>query len=427
MTPQSNFMIAAPILPDREGSLRALLETMNAAPGVVDPHNMLFPFARFGQLHVARFVILKDETLADRPPEDPLPDAPVRLAFLGDCDGEADALLGQFAAQAADGLRQIFAHCEGFSAGTDLLLWMRQHSFEPATQYVNWVGRTVQQIREEVGLHVALQSYLARHRTAFDGQRPSKIRDWLITVHQVDGPALTPPAPTPLRWLVRHLLHLIGVPLALVLLAPFLLIYAPVFLWILRQRETTDPVIAPTPSPAHIDALSLIEDHDVTNQFSAYGSVKPGRFRRWTLVSIFWVLNFSTHQLYTRGRLARVDTIHFARWVFTDDKRRLFFASNYDGSLDTYMDDFINKVAFGVNLVFTNGIGFPSTKFLLFRGAKNELPYKRYLRRHQLPTQVWYKAYPGLTTTDLARNTMIREGLAGRMTDAQAQRWLALI
>jgi hypothetical protein len=427
MTPQSNFMIAAPILPEREDGLRALLERMNVRPGVVDPHNALFPFARFEQLHVARFVILKDETLADRPPEDPLPNAPVRLAFLGDCDGAAEAMLVQFVAQAGDGLRQIFSYCEGFSTGIDLLLWMRQHSLKPATQYVNWVGRTVQQIREEVALRHALHSYLVRHPAAFDGQRPGKIRDWLITIHQVEGPALTPPVWTPVGWCVRHLLNLVGVPAALLLLSPFLLICAPVFLWILRRRETTDPVITPMPSPAHVDALSLIEDHDVTNQFSAFGSVKPGRFRRWTLIFIFWVLDFSTHQIYTRGRLARVNTIHFARWVFTDDKRRLFFGSNYDGSLDSYMDDFINKVAFGVNLVFGNGLGFPRTKFLVFGGNKNELPYKRYLRRHQLPTQVWYKAYPGLTAADLARNTMIRKGLEGRMTDDRARQWLALI
>lgn len=427
MTPQSNFMIAAPILPEREDGLLALLETMNVRPGVVDPHNALFPFARFEQLHMARFVILKDETLADRPPEDPLPNAPVRLAFLGDCDGAAEAMLVQFVAQAGDGLRQIFSYCEGFSTGIDLLLWMRHHSLKPATQYINWVGRTVQQIREEVVLRHALHSYLVRHPAAFDGQRPGKIRDWLITIHQVEGPALTPPEWTPVGWCVRHLFNLVGVPAALLLLSPFLLIYAPVFLWILRRRETTDPVITPTPSPAHVDALSLIEDHDVTNQFSAFGSVKPGRFRRWTLIFIFWVLDFSTHQIYTRGRLARVNTIHFARWVFTDDKRRLFFGSNYDGSLDSYMDDFINKVAFGVNLVFGNGLGFPRTKFLVFGGIKNELPYKRYLRRHQLPTQVWYKAYPGLTAADLARNTMIRKGLEGRMTDDRARQWLALI
>ena len=174
--------------------------------------------------------------------------------------------------------------------------------------------------------------------------------------------------------------------------------------------------------------LSVLEDHDVTNQFSAFGSVKPGWFRLWTLIFIFWVLSFSTRQIYTRGRLARVGTIHFARWVFMDNHRRLLFCSNYDGSLDSYMDDFINKVAYGLNLVFSNGVGYPRTDFLLSGGAKEEMTFKYFLRRHQVPTQVWYKAYPGLTTADLARNTRIREGLESQtMTEAEARRWLAMI
>jgi hypothetical protein len=36
---------------------------------------------------------------------------------------------------------------------------------------------------------------------------------------------------------------------------------------------------------------------------------------------------------------------HFARWVFIDQKRRAFFASNHDGSLENYMDDFVDKIA----------------------------------------------------------------------------------
>ena len=92
--------------------------------------------------------------------------------------------------------------------------------------------------------------------------------------------------------------------------------------------------------------------------------------------------------------------------MFIDDQRRLLFCSNYDGSLDSYMDDFINKVAFGLNLVFSNGIGYPRTDFLLCRRrARTSRQFKYYLRRHQVPTQVWYKAYPGLTAADLARNT----------------------
>src|SRR5262249_9218046 len=162
---------------------------------------------------------------------------------------------------------------------------------------------------------------------------------------------------------------LLAVPLVLVVLLPFFIIYAPFFFWELRRREKTDAVIVPRPSPAHVQALSVLEDHDVTNQFSAFGQVKPGWFRLSTLLLIFWGRDFSTRQIYTRGRLARVGTIHFARWVFMDNHRRLLFASNYDGSLDSYMDDFINKVAYGLNLVFSNGVGYPRTDYLLCGGA----------------------------------------------------------
>ena len=47
-------------------------------------------------------------------------------------------------------------------------------------------------------------------------------------------------------------------------------------------------------------------------------------------------------------------------------------------------------------------------------GARIEQTFKYYQRRHQLPTQVWYKAYPGLTLIDLERNQRIREGLSRR-------------
>lgn len=428
MTPQSNFMVSAPILPKRESELRAMLETMNEVPGMAAPENTLFPFARFPRLHVARFVILNDMTLTDLPPDDPLRAAPVYLAFLGDCDGAADAQLVEFATVAGDGLRRIFSCCANMSSDVDLLRWMRTNSAAPAAQYVNWVGRTVGQIREELDLHQTLQGCLQREPGSLRDLPPRSVRDRLIEFCDKNGPTLTPPAPTPARWWFGDVANLILFPLALLLLSPFLLIYAPLFLWKLRRLEKTDPVIAPRPDPARVATLSRIEDHDVTNQFSAFGTVKPGHFRLRTLLLIFRLLDYSTRHIYTRGRLARVGTIHFARWVFTDNRRRLFFASNYDGSLDSYMDDFINKVAYGLNLVFSNGIGYPRTSFLLGGGASHEMEFKNYLRRHEVPTQVWYKAYPGLTTADLARNTLIREGLEKpHMTDAQARAWLALI
>ena len=72
--------------------------------------------------------------------------------------------------------------------------------------------------------------------------------------------------------------------------------------------------------------------------------------------------------------------------------------------------------------------GYPRTDWLIKRGARNEQVYKRLLRRHQLPTDVWYNAYPGLSVVDLERNTRIRKGIERRaITDTEAREWLSLL
>jgi hypothetical protein len=142
---------------------------------------------------------------------------------------------------------------------------------------------------------------------------------------------------------------------------------------------------------------------------------------------LLWVVNYTTRHIYIRGHLARISTIHAARWVFLNQNRRLVFASSYDGSLDSYMDDFINKVAWGLNIVFSNGVSYPTTNWLVLGGAKDEQKYKSVLRRHQLPTNVWYKAYPGLTVFDLKRNTLIRQGIEkSSMSEPDLRRWVKL-
>jgi hypothetical protein len=140
------------------------------------------------------------------------------------------------------------------------------------------------------------------------------------------------------------------------------------------------------------------------------------------------ILSYAVTHVYTAGRLARVRTIHFARWVWIDGNQRLAFMSNYDGSLESYMDDFINKAGFGLNFVFSNGIGYPKTRWLLADGCKDEQKFKNFLHRHQFYTHVWYNAHPGLTAVDLERNSRIRAGLEARsMTPVQAREWAALL
>lgn len=433
MMPQSNVLVTAPLKPEREAELRSLLAAMNFVPGHVNPANAVFPFEQFTQIHVARFVILDDQTTGDLRIAYgiPAPNYPLSLAFLADFDGPADAFRADLAVRARSGLERIFSCCEGFAPGTDIARWMKERDISPATIYVNWLGRTVGEIREEDALRLALENYLQEKSAALADRGPKEIhadlRAFMLAEIHAGRLKITPAPATPLGWWLGNAVHLIAVPLALLLLSPLLLLYLPFFAYQLRSREKSDAEIAPRVQPCYEERLATLEDYDVTNQFTAMGSLKPGLFRRWTLMFLLWVLNWTTRHIYIRGQLARVGTIHFARWVFLDDRRRLLFASNYDGSLETYMDDFINKVGWGLNLVFSNGVGYPSSRWLVLDGAKDEQKFKYFLRRHELPTNVWYKAYPGLTAFDLKRNTLIRQGIErDPLPDAALRKWVAL-
>jgi hypothetical protein len=438
MMPQSNFAIVAPIIPDRIDALRSLLETMTLCPGTANPSNPVIPFASFKGLHYARLVILDDRTLSDLTYFDvPVPEYPITLAVLGDCDGPADDCLAALTKGAGDGLRRIFSHCTGFDPAADLFAWMKQHSLRSAASYVNWIGRTVCQVREEAALRDALLAYLRANPSASDdlqGIRQSCM-EFVAAERHAGRLSLTAPEPTPAAWWWSNLVHCASVPAALVLVAitiivvPVLLIPLVLlvfaFLWLLRRFEKSEPEIVVRPESSHDMMLAKHEDHDVTNQFTVLGSVKPGLFRRFTLTTVLWLIDYGARHIYNRGHLGRIRTIHFARWVFLDRMRRVLFASNYDGSLESYMDDFINKVGWGLNLVFSNGVGYPRANWLVRDGSKEEQKFKYTLRRHQVPTQVWYKAYPGLTAFDLARNARVRQGLERHtMTDDEIRTWL---
>lgn len=428
MTPQSDFLVLAPVAPDAVPALRALLATMTGAPGHADPANALVPFGEFPTIHVARFVILIDETRQDLTAFGmPVAALPIYLAFMADCDGEADLLIDDLARRAEAGLERIFSHCADYAPGADVRLWMYDHLVKPQAVYRNWVGRTVRQVREEAALHTALSAELRRAQA--EGEVTPQALHARLRIHVRDhGPALTPPAPTPRGWTLRHVWSLVCGVAMLTAAVPLLLLVSPIFLVILRMRETADPEIFTPSDRLRQDRIAQSEDHDVTNPFTAIGTVKPGLFRYLIVVAALWLIDFGSKVFYKRGRLARVGTIHFARWIMIDDDQRLLFVSNYDGSLEAYMDDFINKVAFGLNLAFSNGVGYPTTRFLLFGGAKREQQFKAFLRRRQQFTDVWYKAYPGLTAFDLARNAEIRQGLEDReLTGAPLRAWLAKI
>ena len=117
-----------------------------------------------------------------------------------DCDGDADQLLQHMVQQTGPGLQEIFEYCGYSERDADLFGWLRAHRVRPRTSYVNWVGRTVVQAREEAKLHKALRAALSR-TTARD---PQQLRSELLA-GIAPAPPLTNILPTPLGWRLRNL------------------------------------------------------------------------------------------------------------------------------------------------------------------------------------------------------------------------------
>src|SRR6266702_888343 len=205
MTPQSNLMVLAPTLPERETELRELFDSMNHGPGQVDPNNALLPFAEFETLHFARFVILDDKTTEDIRLYGLTPRTyPLYLAFLGDVDGDANVFLGKLIKRAGKGLGKIFSCCQGFAPDTDLLDWMKQHDARAIAAYVNWRGRTVRQIREEAALYEALENYIEKNAAVLRDLAPqelhAKLQSFVESEKSEGRLTLSGESPTPVGW-----------------------------------------------------------------------------------------------------------------------------------------------------------------------------------------------------------------------------------
>lgn len=419
--------------PGQIDKLRELLAKMNNMPGHADPANSLVPFDRFDRLHVARFVIIESDILDEIKAfgKTPRPWKP-SLAFIGDFDGDRNSFLAELVERAGPGLKEIFSYCEGFSQEVNLLKWMKKHNIKPAANYINWVGRTVVQVHEEAALHNSLAKYLQEIIEDVGRGNTRILRQMLLSHVEMEKDkgnlTLTPAEPTSIGRKICNLFNLITLPLILLVLTPLFIVIAPFYAIRLRMLERSDPELYIRPTRKHIEKLSAQEDFDVTNQYSVFGDVKPGLFRLFSFKFVLLLTNYLARHVFNRGFLARIKTIHFARWVFIDNNHRVFFASNYDGIHESYMDDFINKAGFGLNLTFSNAVGYPMTKWIIKQGALREQPFKYTQRRHQMPTEVWYKAYPGLTTADLARNSLIRKGVEIRQSsDAEIRDWLSQI
>ncbi len=422
MVVQSPLNIVADVDRTRTASLCSLLDKMKQDRS----GNRILPFNKLKNVHFARIVLIpeaKDTTGAMHHPV---------LVISTNFDGDYQTHLSDLVATAGTGITKLLSHCVGFPEDPDSAAvhqYLSDHNTKVSAFYINTIGRSVAQVDLEARLQLELSGVL--DRTDWSGKSSDEIRDALV-LHVRESEdlreALTPAELIGrwdkfLGWLKIGAVAVLGLLLAIMLLP-----LSIIFLIVVRLHEIGNCADHYRPSNAHIRILETDEDHGVHNQLSAVGSTQLGLFRRSLLRVALFLLQLAASNVFHSGKLAGIDTIHFARWVMINGGKRLYFMSNFDGSPESYQDDFIERIAIGLNLVFSNGKGWPRTKYLLFNGASDEQAFKAYYRDHQIPTAVWFyaHAYENLTAINIQNNSKIRTGLTASMNSAQCSEWLQL-
>lgn len=193
----------------------------------------------------------------------------------------------------------------------------------------------------------------------------------------------------------------------------------------LRRIEQASVASTQSISLDRLVELQQREDRGLQNHMTAVSTLKPGVFRRMLLRFTFYVISIAATHIFRPGFLSSIGTIHFARWVCIPGTDRLAFFSNYGGSWESYLEDFITKASKGLTGVWSNTEGFPPTRFLFFHGARDGDRFKRWARTQQVPTGFWYSAYPHLSTTHIRKNALIRQGLCSARL-SEARDWISL-
>ncbi len=212
----------------------------------------------------------------------------------------------------------------------------------------------------------------------------------------------------------------IGLPLAVILAAVLVIIF------LLRKDEITSPRTADRTFNAISMQLEDEEDAIVQNALTTLNVMKPGSLRMWLIKFVFSVVTLGARWEFNKGYLGGIPSIHFAKWFLIDNGRRLIFFSNYDGSWENYLSDFVDKAAVGLTAVWSNTINFPKTKFLFCKGARYETAFKIFARTSNLSTHVWYSAYADLSSMEINNNYDVHHGLAQeKLEDDELNKWLS--
>ncbi|MFD9599341.1 hypothetical protein [Streptomyces sp. NPDC059970] len=158
------------------------------------------------------------------------------------------------------------------------------------------------------------------------------------------------------------------------------------------MAATTDATPSPQPErPGMKDG--------VCSEFTVFTKIKPGHAD--ALREDLATLASGSADEANRAALRQIGTLHDARHVIFDNDTRHMFASVFDGSWDTYIDDFGKTVVGGrFDKVFSHTEGFPG---IADPGVKD------WFVAQQAPAGVFVSSYPDLTVQQIWKDQRVNK------------------
>jgi hypothetical protein len=442
VVPQTLTVLAA-IRPGEEARIRDILRPIGddiVGRRANEPAaRVRIEFTRSRRIHFARFAILADP---DRGPRRQ------RLLYSATYDGDLDSHLAELTSITSD-MDAIWGRCEGYAGAAGFARFIRAHALLPAAFYIAFPGETVQHIQDAIALRrqaetladsnpgsplVPILSRLASRsdsgddvrrgleaaaRFAVDGVRrlvralPIVIDIFDVIVRYGLANALYAARKTTasldrytlIRWVNRSTGNQ---------LPPRRSVYSSVSLDKCAPRA---PIVPGDEVPSGPDAglpSAFREDAVTQNQLTLVTVMTPGQVDK--VRAVMAAVDALAKRLAPPGSLIGVSTIHFVKWLIIDEGRRLMMVSDYDGSWESYIDEFAEMILSGLDAIWETAHGYPPD------GARDVPAFKAFLRNHQVPSEVFFSAYPQETvlnmTDDLNFARACADGIGGELQTA---------
>ena len=353
VTTQSAVTVMAEILPGHEAALRQLLERAGAGSGQ----------QRASCRSASCRTCTSRASSSSRPPTTSRAAAGARLVFLADVDGPADA----FCAAVRPGQRRprhaSSPLCEGYPGAGAACSTICAAHHPVAAKYVNTIGRTVEQIQQEAALREAIQALSGPQRSAWRGADPRRVR---AAIQEFVEARAVPGLGAPQR-AAAGAAYILGEahPLPCSSASPDRAVPGhparPARLAVpaaapreVRRRPRHHPRRRARPGPGRPGRPWRPEPVHVGRPAQA-GPVPPLHRQRRAVGHRL----SDPPRLQSRRSDRRQDHPLRATGSSSTRSGESIFTSNYDGSLENYMDDFIDKIAWGLNASFSHGVDYP--------------------------------------------------------------------